>query len=215
MILWVLVIGMVIMLFVAIMMPKTSSSKLQKEQTEENICTNDVFEEDADGNITVSEKEWLALKKEVSQLRYEINQLKTGGSVASKSQTLKNSTQETSMAQAKTDAKPATFNSNALSLVNYNHDWVRETATVALKNNTTQTITQFTGRMTYYDMSGNMLDYQDFSKSVTIDPGMSKTFSLTGYGYSDNYAYYRSDVMSSNPNRKYKVKFELKSYKTR
>ena len=215
MILWVLVIGMVIMLFVAIMMPKTSSSKLQKEQTEENICTNDVFEEDADGNITVSEKEWLALKKEVSQLRYEINQLKTGGSVASKSQTSKNSTQETSMAQAKTDAKSATFNSNALSLVNYNHDWVRETATVALKNNTTQTITQFTGRMTYYDMSGNMLDYQDFSKSVTIDPGMSKTFSLTGYGYSDNYAYYRSDVMSSNPNRKYKVKFELKSYKTR
>lgn len=214
-ILWVLVIGMVIMLFVAIMMPKTSSSKLQKEQTEENICTNDVFEEDADGNITVSEKEWLALKKEVSQLRYEINQLKTGGSVASKSQTSKNSTQETSMAQAKTDAKSATFNSNALSLVNYNHDWVRETATVALKNNTTQTITQFTGRMTYYDMSGNMLDYQDFSKSVTIDPGMSKTFSLTGYGYSDNYAYYRSDVMSSNPNRKYKVKFELKSYKTR
>ena len=169
-----------------------------------------------DGDITVPADEWRALQNEVQQLRQEVEQLKSvhnNGRVAVKAQ----ATEVTKISVTQSDEPPisVTYNPSALVLANYNHDWVESDATVALKNEIDHTITQFTGRMVYYDMSANMLDYQDFTKSIVIEPGMVKSFSLKGYGHKDNYAYYKSDVISSKPDRKYKVKFELKSYKTR
>lgn len=191
-----------------------NSSEVQNEQiaaAEEKLIIS------SGSAFSVSEEEWQALKNEVMQLRQEVEHLKTSRTKSATTKTQTTTTRESTPAQS---IKPTTENTtsvqdpNALTLANYNHDFVSSDATVALKNNTDHTITQVTGRMIYYDMSGNMLDYQDFTKSVTIEPGMVKNFSLIGYGHRDNYAYYKSQTSAVNPDRKYKVVFELKSYKT-
>ena len=181
------------------------------ESTLETMEQEDSVEEVikmSSSDFMVTELEWKALQKEVKQLRGEVNQLKQGN-------TKPTVTHQATPTRQTTAASTTSVSSRDITLANYSHDWVNSEATVALKNNTGRTISSVTGRMIYYDMSNNMLDYQDFTKSVTIEPGMVKSITLKGYGYRDNYAYYKSDVMHSNPDRKYKVKFELKSYKAK
>ena len=156
-------------------------------------------------SFEVSQQEWNALKNEVNSLRKEVDELKRRASQAS------SQTASSKSASAQSSSSKAV---SAITMAKYVHDWGDRDASVNFKNHLDKTITSITGRMVYYDMKGEMLDYQDFTTTIMIAPKMVKTVSLKGYGYNENYAYYRHSKVLYDE-RVYKVKFELISYKTK
>lgn len=113
------------------------------------------------------------------------------------------------------ESKTITTNPNALSVVSYVHDWVKSEAIITLKNNTEQTVTGFSARIIYKSMGGDILDYQDIGGDIHIEPHLARSYPVKGYGHDLNYAYYKSEIIPGNPERKYKIEFVLNSITTR
>lgn len=97
---------------------------------------------------------------------------------------------------------------NAVTMVSYEQGWLDSNATLSLKNNTDKDIYNVAYRITYLNMSGEPLDYEDFVSEVDIAPGMTKKVDIEAYERKRHYSYYKSEASYSNPH-KFKVKFEL------
>lgn len=194
-----------------------------EDETEQEVAGEDAdfsFSEEDLINLEVDlralQREVKQLKSELAQTKSELEQLKKG---SSKSTTTRTSTtaQRTATSQnaqttaASENTTPSDKEQSAITMVQYSHDAYTSSATITLQNNTNKTITGIKWRMVYYDMKKNMLDYQDFTRRVSIDPGMVKKIEVSGYS-DGSYYYYESEPSISYPERKYKVKFELKDY---
>lgn len=99
----------------------------------------------------------------------------------------------------------------AVTMVSYEQGWLDSKGTLALKNNTTEEIHNVVFQITYLDMSGKALDYEEFKRSISIAPGMTRKIDVPAYEHSRNYHYYKSDNMPGG-SPSFKIKFDLKEY---
>ncbi len=65
-------------------------------------------------------------------------------------------------------------NKEAVTMENFEQRWLDHESTIALKNNTNETIHNISYRITYLDMNGKALDYADYTSTIDIEPGMVK-----------------------------------------
>ena len=100
--------------------------------------------------------------------------------------------------------------SKDITMVSYEQSWLDSEGTLALKNNTNEEIRNIVFLIKYLDMSGNELDYEEFSEFVSIAPGMTKKINIPAYEHSRFYHYYKSKGDSENP--AFKINFQLKDY---
>lgn len=99
---------------------------------------------------------------------------------------------------------------DAITMVSYEQSWLDSRGTLALRNNTSEEIHNVLFQITYLDMSGHPLDYEEFTKSISIAPGMTRKVDIPAYEHNRNYHYYKTKDEFGHP--AFKIKFTLKDY---
>lgn len=64
---------------------------------------------------------------------------------------------------------------NAITMASYEQTFLDDEGTIALQNNTNEIIRQVKFQLTYFNMAGRQLDYENFEVAIVIDPGMTKS----------------------------------------
>lgn len=99
---------------------------------------------------------------------------------------------------------------NDITMVSYEQSWLDSEGTLALRNNTNKEIKNVTFQITYLDMQDNELDYESFTRNVTIAPGKTKKINIPAYEYNRFYHYYKTK--DSFGRTTFKIQFQLKNY---
>lgn len=99
---------------------------------------------------------------------------------------------------------------DAVSMISYEQSWLDSRGTLALKNNLSGDINSIVFRIQYLDMSGNPLDYADYTKEIHIAPGMTKKVDIPAYEHDRFYHYYKTKDEFGHP--AFKIIFEVKDY---
>lgn len=102
-------------------------------------------------------------------------------------------------------------NKDAVTMEDFEQRWLDEESTIALKNNTNETIHNVSYRITYLDMNGKALDYADYTSTIDIEPGMVKKADIPAYEHERFYQYYKN-AKEYDDYPKFKVSFELNDY---
>ena len=97
-----------------------------------------------------------------------------------------------------------------ITMVSYEQSWLDNEGTLAVKNNTNEEVRNLVFVITYLDMSGNELDYKEFYKYVSINPGMTRKLDIPAYEHKRRYHYYKTKDEFGHP--AFKIKFKLKDY---
>ena len=98
-----------------------------------------------------------------------------------------------------------------ITMVSYEQGWLDSEGTLALKNNSSEEVKNIVFLITYLDIAGNELDYEEFTRRVSIVPGMTKKIDIPAYEHGRNYHYYKSENMPGG-SPSFKIKFQLKDY---
>ena len=99
-----------------------------------------------------------------------------------------------------------------ITMVTYEQGWMDTNGALSLKNNTGVEVKNVVFLITYLDMSGNELDYEEFNKSVSIAPGKTKKIDIPAYEQERFYHYYKSPGNEMEPKTAFKIKFQLTDY---
>ncbi|MBQ4916920.1 MAG: hypothetical protein IIU72_03055 [Muribaculaceae bacterium] len=99
---------------------------------------------------------------------------------------------------------------NDITMVSYEQSWLDYEGTIALKNNTNTKIENIVFQITYFDMSGNELDYEEFTENIEINPKKTKKINIPAYERGRSYHYYKTP--DGERRTKFKIQFKLIDY---
>lgn len=102
-------------------------------------------------------------------------------------------------------------NDSSVTMVSYEQGWLDDMGTLALKNNTNEEIHNVFFQITYLDMSGKALNYEEYKKNVSIAPGMTRKIDIPAYEKDRHYHYYKSENMPGG-SPSFKVEYKLLDY---